>query len=428
MDLPRIHAQRIELNNEVHARPPPAIATPSTISYLALKSPPKNRKAERAHLEALCAALNVAGPLPSANHFHATFKDVSLYWERHTEFARYMFVMPTAGPGDGDSPLKALPDGWLKSLEGEVLVATQISVIPEPVVPPTADVISSQYFSGNSIVGSIVTGGRGRAATDFVVREDGFSRLIVWNSTMTPGQTGRTVQRLIEIDSYRMMMLLALPVARGLSTFMAQCDRDLTTVASRLTNAAAAEEPDLLKSLLQLEAEIQRRLSDHHFRFSAASAYYELVAQRTKDLRETRIEGLQTFEEFMDRRLAPADSTCRSVSAQLTGLSERVSRSTASLSTRTALTREAQNQALLETMARRAKMQLRLQQTVEGLSVAAITYYLAGLVNYFAKGLKAGGAKLEPETLTAVAIPLMFVAVYFGMKRTREKLKIDHED
>jgi uncharacterized membrane-anchored protein len=199
-------------------------------------------------------------------------------------------------------------------------------------------------------------------------------------------------------------------------------------LVARLTNAASADEPELLKILLQLEAEIQSRLSDHHFRFSAAAAYYDLVAQRTRELREVRIEGMQTFEEFMDRRLAPANSTIRSVAAQLSGLSERVGRATQSLSTRTALTREAQNQVLLETMARRAKMQLRLQQTVEGLSVAAITYYVVGLVNYFAKGLKSAGAKFEPETLTALSIPLIALAVAYGLKRTREKLKLHHEE
>ncbi len=40
---------------------------------------------------------------------------------------------------------------------------------------------------------------------------------------------------------------------------------------------------------------------------------------------------------------------------------------------------EAQNQTLLASMDRRARLQLRLQQTVEGLSVAAICYYVVGL-------------------------------------------------
>ncbi len=429
MTLPSAHPQRLELNDEVHARPPPALAAPCQITYIAMKSEPKNRKAERAHLEALCATYGLQGPAPGANHFNAAFEHVELFWERHTEFARYMFVSATDPEAPGTvAPLTHLPDDWLKALPGELLVATQVYVLPYDRFTSDSDALAKRYFGGNTFVGSGVSGGHGFAATDFKIREDGFSRLVIWDRSMTPRQAGRTLQRLLEIDSYRMMMLLALPVARGLSSFMSQCDRDLTDVAARMTTAAPADEPELLQILLRLESEIQKRLSDHHFRFSAASAYYDLVARRTRELREDRLEGMQTFEEFMERRLAPANNTCRSVSAQLEGLSERVSRATQSLATRTALNREAQNQALLEAMARRAKLQLRLQQTVEGLSVAAITYYVAGLVNYFAKGLKAAGAHFEPETLTALSVPLVFLAVWYGLKRTRARLELDHDE
>ena len=56
---------------------------------------------------------------------------------------------------------------------------------------------------------------------------------------------------------------------------------------------------------------------------------------------------------------------------------------------------------LLGAMNRRQQLQLRLQATVEGLSVAAITYYIVGLVGYAAKGLKEGGAL--PHAITPAA-------------------------
>jgi uncharacterized membrane-anchored protein len=46
------------------------------------------------------------------------------------------------------------------------------------------------------------------------------------------------------------------------------------------------------------------------------------------------------------------------------------------LSTRVNVDRQLQNQKLLKSMNERARMQLRLQTTVEGLSVAAVTYYV----------------------------------------------------
>jgi len=94
-----------------------------------------------------------------------------------------------------------------------------------------------------------------------------------------------------------------------------------------------------------------------------------------------------------------------------------VARATQLLSTRVDITRERQNQAVLESMNRRAKLQLRLQETVEGLSVAAVTYYIVGLVGYAAKGLKAAGMHLNPELVMGVSIPLVAILVALGVRK-----------
>ena len=155
-------------------------------------------------------------------------------------------------------------------------------------------------------------------------------------------------------------------------------------------------------------------------RFSAAAAYHELVERRIEELREVRIQGLQTFREFTERRLAPAMRTCASVSARVESLSQRVARATQLLSTRVAVSRERQNQQVLESMNRRAEAQLRLQQTVEGLSAAAITYYVVGLVGYAAKGLKALGWPVNPDLAMAFSIPLVALATVLGVRHVRQ--------
>ena len=142
---------------------------------------------------------------------------------------------------------------------------------------------------------------------------------------------------------------------------------------------------------------------------------HALLAQ----LREERVAALQTFQEFMERRLAPAMNTCAAISARLESLSQRVTRATQLLSTRIEITRERQNQQLLESMNRRAETQLRLQQTVEGLSVAAITYYAAGLINYVAKGLQQSGLPIDPALATALGIPVVAVLMWLGVRRVR---------
>ena len=70
-------------------------------------------------------------------------------------------------------------------------------------------------------------------------------------------------------------------------------------------------------------------------------------------------------------------------------------------------------------MDRRAKLQLRLQQTVEGLSVAAIVYYVAGLAGYIAKAAKAGGVRIDPDIAVAVVIPVVTVLLIAVLRRVR---------
>ena len=215
------------------------------------------------------------------------------------------------------------------------------------------------------------------------------------------------VQRLLEIDTYRMMALLALPVARELAPLLTRGEQELAEITAALVSANSDDEAILLERLTKLEAEIDSRESANHYRFSAAGAYYELVQRRIADLRERRIEGMQRFQEFTERRLAPAMNTLRAVAARQESLSERLARAVQLLSTRVDITRERQNQKVLESMNRRAKLQLRLQQTVEGLSIAAVTYYVVGLVGYAAKGGKAFGLDVNPDFAVAVSIPLV---------------------
>ena len=207
-----------------------------------------------------------------------------------------------------------------------------------------------------------------------------FKFIVAGNNGTGPRQAGRSIARLMEINTYRILSLMALPIARALGPALAACERELTEITRLLIDARDADEPLLFERLTRLEAEIESTLSQNLHRFSAAAAYDDLVHRRIAELREERLAGMQTFREFTDRRLAPAMNTCRTTALKLESLSQRVARATQLLATRVEITREGQSQRLLESMHRRAGLQLRLQETVEGLSVAAITYYIVGLV------------------------------------------------
>jgi uncharacterized membrane-anchored protein len=419
VQLPPDHPLRIELNDEAHARPSEALRAPLRLTFLALYSDPTQRDREWQHVCTLARRFGHEPP-PRASHYSADFGPFRLKWERHSEFTRCKFIV--AGPCDDPfaSPaLAAVPADWLAELPGEVMVATHAALLPVGTEAPDYEVLATRHFGGGVLVGAGIAAGAGLALTDFRIR-DGFSRLLVLDRSMTSRQAGRMMQRLLEIDTYRLMALLALPVAHGLTPWLNDAELELARITAALVESSEATEPALLERLTRLEAEIESRESAHHFRFSAAEAYHQLVERRIEELREVRIQGLQTFQEFTERRLAPAMSTCASVSARVESMSQRVSRATQLLSTRVAVSRERQNQQVLESMNRRAEAQLRLQQTVEGLSAAAITYYVVGLVGYAAKGLKTFGWPVNVDLAMALSIPLVALAALLGVRHVRK--------
>lgn len=424
MRLPASHPQRQELNDEVHARPPEALTPPLRLSYLAILSDGVARDAEWRAVANLAARFDVDPPAPGANHYSADLGPFRLKWEQHTEFTRYTFIVQGA---EGDDPfaepaIGAAPEDWVADLPGRVMVAVHAALLRAADAAFDPEAVGTRLFAGNALIGSVTGGAAASAFTDFRIHPDSFGRLLVLDRGMARRQAGRLVQRLLEIDTYRVMALLAFPVARGLAPILTEYERELARITTALAGGGDPDEPALLDRLTRLEAEIDSREADNHYRFSAAAAYYELVQRRIAELREERIQGLSTFGEFTERRLAPAMNTCRAVAVRLESLSERVARATQLLSTRVDIAREGQNQAVLESMNRRAKQQLRLQQTVEGLSIAAITYYLVGLVGYAAKGLAVTGLKINPDLAMGVSIPVVALVAALGLRRVRRKI------
>ncbi|WP_109116819.1 DUF3422 domain-containing protein [Azospirillum sp. TSO22-1] len=419
----REHALRVPLTNEVHARPSEAMRAPVRATVLAMLSGEAAGERERKHLEQLCDWAGVARPASGATHYSGNFGSFRLKWERHTEFSTWTVYREGAfGEPFADPALNALPRDWLAGLAGELLVGVHVAVLgpdmPEPTGPQLAGV-----FGSDAYVGSRVAGRAAMAWTDFRIHGDGFSRVLIANHSMSAWQTGRIVLRLLEIEVYRMMALLALPAARGVLPRIGAIERELAELTARTTDLSGLEdERGVLDKLTRLSAQTEQIAAETAYRFGAARAYYELVERRIGELREMRMEGLQTVGEFMDRRLTPAIRTCEAVQGRLDTLSQRLARASHLLRTRVEIAVEGQNAELLRSMDRRADLQLRLQETVEGLSVVAISYYLIGIVGYAAKSLKGFGWKIDPDMIVGLMIPVVLFLVWKGVRRIRKVL------
>jgi len=419
--IPKNHPQRFVLHNEVHARAPFNLNLPVRASHLALLLSNDEKLQEREHLISLCERFGVTPPEKDADHFSANLTSFQIRWEQHGEFSTYSFyVHDTPEDPFADSALKKVPVDWLSQLTGQVIVATHAIVASSTDInyqEEDVDLASlSSYFAGNPIIGSKVTGGAASVFTDFRIHVDGFSRFFIMNHALRTEQAGRLLQRLFEIEVYRVMALMAFPIARKLNPALNKSDRQLYTITNAMT-LPDHNDAELLDELTTLAAEVENHISSNHFRFAAASAYYQLVDQRVTDLREVRIQGIQTIGEFIKRRLEPAINTCESLSYRFTLLSERVSNASQLLRTRVDIIIERQNQGLLTSMALRAKMQLRMQQMVEGISMVAITYYAASLAGKIAETLHALGWNIKPELVEGLSIPFILIVIVISSKR-----------
>ncbi len=425
--LPQDHPERFSLANEVHARPPEALETPARASYLAVIFDTQERLQELAHVGSLCERFHVAPPGPGATHFTADLGALRFKWERHGEFSSYTFFVAGLGAEPfAETAAGFLPPEWLARMPGQTIAAAHanLAAAPERAPDPAS---MTQYFNNNPAIGAALGEGVGYAFTDFRIHDDGCSRFVLLDRALSPPQAGRLMQRLFEIEAYRMIALLALPIARRQSPRVLAIERALAALTDDMAGGADQDEK-LLGELTRLAAEVESGLAASSFRFGAARAYYDLITQRIDELRETPLTGFQTIREFTQRRLTPAMATCESVSRRLRDLSERVARASALLSTRVDIVRERQNQSLLASMDRRARLQLRLQQTVEGLSVAAITYYLVGIVGYAAKALQSAGVRFNPDVAVGLSIPLVVAAVALALRQARRRIVGDARD
>ncbi|MEQ9519222.1 MAG: DUF3422 domain-containing protein [Parvibaculum sp.] len=421
------HAQRQKLNDEVHSRPPANVPKALMCSHLAFVTGENGHEDEKVALKALAHQFGATIPNHFGNHLALNLGRIQLVWERHTEFSTYtLYEHLEAIDGDlevrfAHAPMTMIPDHWRRDVNSELLVAINLMVRPGSI-----DEVSKQaqsVFGTNTLVGGKQSGGGAAAWTDLQLDPTGCTRMLIANENLKPGRTGRLVQRLLEIETYRMMALMAFPLARAISPEISEMEEELATIAGETTNITSLEdEQEQLQQLTALAARVETMTARTDFRFSASRAYHEIVRQRLSDLDETKLSGIQQLATFMERRLGPAMRTCTAVATRIDTLSEHIARASSLLRTRVEIAVQEQNQSLLASMESRVRMQVRLQETVEGLSAVAISYYLLGIVNYTLKAAEKLGSPIDPTLATGLAAPIVIGTVYWAVRQVRKRL------
>ena len=415
------HSERTAVLEEVHARPFHALRVPARLMHFAMMTTPAEAQAGWSALVDLCHDCKLPVPAVGAKHHRVQLEQESLRWEQHGEFATYTFEM-TAMVGDPFQPaLRDVSSRFSRlAMKGRHLVSTDVQILA-----PNDDIELTEIFDPSSLAASTVHGGRALVATDFRVRDD-FVRYLVVDRGLDAASMGALSVRLLEIETYRLLALLGLPEAQRLAPDVAEAEKNLAEISEVMASANGLESDNhLLNRLTALAARSEAAATSTAFRFGACRAYDGIVQQRLVAIGEEQIGTLPTLAAFLSRRMSPAMRTCYVLQERQRELSRKLSRTANLLRTRVDVEIERQNRDLLRSMNNRTRLQLRLQHTVEGLSIAAISYYVVGLGGYvFKAAYETKLLRINPAVATAAFVPIAILIIAMMLRRIRR----DHRD
>lgn len=413
-----IHPLRDPALDEIHARPFHRLTTPRRLMHFAFQVNSESARRDREAMRALCERHMFLPPGEGAQYHRLMRPNFNLRWEQHTEFTSQTWDFPLSNKAalkpEGHTPLP-MADFWQP---GPMLVAVDIVVLKlnhARGIENTFDEISLAH--------SRTDDGLAQVFSDFKRDSKGFTRIVVVDQGLTEVAAGALVQRLIEIETYRTLALTGLPEARRIGPKVREIEMTLAKLIDESRAASGiADNRRLLDELSRLTAELEAISASVSYRFAASRAYDDIVFQRLDALDDKQIGMTPTWREFLARRMAPARRTLIAMQDRLADLSRKLTRATQLLRTRVDVEQEQQNQELLKSMNERTRLQLRLQQTVEGLSVAAVSYYLVGLIYYVLQGLQKAGVISDALIGAAVAVPLVVLFVWFMVRRLKRKM------
>jgi uncharacterized membrane-anchored protein len=413
------HPLRAAILGEVHARPFTPIDTPRRILHFAFDTTGDAAKRDRAALADFCARRNLEPLKPSAKQHRVVFGGVLLRWEQHSEFTTYTWELPSQDttPFHSDAASLAAPMAGLPQ-PGPVLVALDLHLLSEK----KKKLPITKLFDRASLAVAENSDGLALFATDFQADAAGFVRILVLDRGLGSERAGAVVQRIIELETYRTLALLGLPEAQRLLPSINRIERRLGEVTEEMRSTdKLVDNHRLLDELTALASELEAGATASLFRFGASRAYNEIVHLRLQTIGERKVEGLPTWSSFLARRMAPAMRTCVTTEERQANLSEKLARAANLLRTRVDVELERQNRDLLRSMNERTRLQLRLQATVEGLSVAAISYYVVGLFAYLIKGVHDEGVPVNVSGATALFVPTAVLVIWWVVRRVRQR-------
>ncbi len=417
--------QRIALSNEWHARPSLSLPSPFRCTHLVALRSESSLEESRRSFAAFCADHGQGQPAADSRHHSVQIGSCLIKWEGHTEATSHTIMVPGNGqPPFAESALDFLDAGKSDELMDDMFVGVKIEVLVAGAGDRDVTVEYARSLLGaRQIYGGTMSENGAEVWSAFRHDAEGFVRIVVIDRGISEGRLSRLLQRLLEMETYRMLAMMALPRARDVMGELGELEPQLDEVMGQLARRrddSAHEE--LLRRITAISAQAEHIAAANAYRFAAARAYAGIVERRINECDEQRLGSYQRYSNFLMKTLQPAMRTCDAAERRTHEVAERVARAAGLLGSMVDMVQKKQNQAILETMAERATLQLRLQQAVEGFSIFAISYYAVGLIAYGLKSAKALGAPVDPEVATGFAAPAVFAVVWFSVRAVRRRL------
>lgn len=399
---------------ELHARPVELVDAAARVRRLVLALPPRAgmMRAAIERFRAFAMGRGYRLEAEDARQYAFETPERRVSWEFHTEFVTITWQSGLADMANwpGDIGLEALG-------EAQFVGAMRVDLIDEAELP--ARVFPG--FRSNSLCLVSAEYDRAQIATDFVPDEDKFIRFEFAGRDLSPLRRAIMLRRILEMETYRTMALLALPLARETAPHLRALETELAALVEGLselgTTAEVQERLYRLNALSVRAGQLSEKLA---YRFAAARAYGAILQRRLEKLRERTLGQGSSFSSFIGNRVEPALATCEAMDQRLSRLAEKLARAIDMLDVRISLDIQIQNKAVLETIAETARSQFRLQHTVEGLSTIAITYYLLGIVGYALSGPLAV-LGWDKTWAISIAAPFALAGVWFSLRAIRRR-------
>lgn len=420
------HEQYFNCYHELHTRPFPVIKGKVKISNMSFHHSKsdlteQNIHNEIAHITELCTSYGLKGPNKNSRHFYQKFSTFELRWERHSEFSSYSFLVKPKHEIFFSKPaINSIPTEWVNSISGKLISALHLEAQHYPKTETTIRNIKP-FFEQHRLIGSTLRNKQASIWSAMRLHQDNFNRILLLSENINQCQNGRIIRTLLELESYRNMVLLAYPLAQDISAKVNDIEIQLANLLEKSDNENHTEKVQL-SALSTMAATLAKLIATSRYRFDAAIAYYQIVQSRFDELQEEKIEGLQTFNAFIERRLSPALRTIEAAKYRLDDIAKRIDRASDFLRTKINLVIEEQNQALLTSMNKRAQIQLNLQQTVEGLSVIVVTYYLLALTQYILNAVTIFGIVINVPIIIAILLPVYLILIWLFSLKIKKKI------